>query len=82
MDDAIIHPLRAWRERHGVSLRQLADRLRGDDEDPLISYASLGRIERGLQPPSWAVLERLYEITDGQISPNDFIGAVDSVRQA
>ncbi|HSH41623.1 MAG TPA: helix-turn-helix transcriptional regulator [Arenicellales bacterium] len=82
MDDVTMHPLRAWREQNGVSLRQLADRLRGDDPEPLISYASLGRIERGLQPPSWAVLERLHEVTEGQVTPNDFIGAVEPARQA
>lgn len=82
MDAEVKHPLRDWRERHRVSLRELAERLGDTEAGPLISYASLGRIERGLQPPSWAVLERIYEITDGQVAPNDFIGAADSARQA
>lgn len=55
---------RAWREHRGLTLRALAARLTDDEGDPLISYASLGRIERGLQPYSQPVLEAVAEALD------------------
>lgn len=55
------HYLRAWREAAGLSLRQLADRLTDDAGEPLVSYASLSRIEAGRQPYSQPILEALAE---------------------
>lgn len=71
------HPLRAWREKKGLSQRALAARLGGD----LVSYVTLGRIERGEQAPTWAVLEALYEASGGELCPNDFIGAAPPVAR-
>lgn len=52
--------IRAWREKRGLSLRQLAGRLETTPGgDPLISFASLGRIEKGKQPYSQPILEAL-----------------------
>lgn len=45
------HYIKEWRQHRGLSLRRLADRLETTaGGDPLLSYASLGRIERGEQP--------------------------------
>lgn len=54
------HYLREWREHRGLGVRELA-RLLGNDESghPLVSAASLSRIERGLQIYSQPILEAL-----------------------
>jgi hypothetical protein len=45
------HYFRQWREKRGISLRKLAARLEVEPGgDPLVSYASLSRIETGEQP--------------------------------
>lgn len=52
--------IRQWRERRGLSLRKLANRLEmSPGGDPLVSYASLSRIESGLQPYSQPIIEAL-----------------------
>lgn len=52
--------IKEWREKRGLSLRRLAERL---EETPggdlLISHASIGRIEKGKQPYSQPVLEAI-----------------------
>lgn len=52
--------IREWRNKRGLSLRQLADRL---EDSPggelLISHTSIARIEKGLQPYSQPILEAL-----------------------
>ena len=53
---------REWREYRGLTLRELAAQMLDDDGKPLISYASLGRIERGLQPYSQPILEAMSEV--------------------
>lgn len=49
--------IRAWRVYRGLSLRDLASAIDAAAGQRLISYASLGRIERGLQPYSQPILE-------------------------
>lgn len=56
--------LREWREWRGLTLRELAARMVDEDGRQIISYASLGRIERGLQPYSQPILEALAEALD------------------
>lgn len=54
------HFIRQWREFRGLSLRQLESRLESEPGgEPLVTYASLGRIERFLQPYSQPILEAL-----------------------
>ena len=54
------HYIRQWREFRGLSLRQLEARLEVEPGgNPLVTYASLGRIERFLQPYSQPILEAL-----------------------
>lgn len=50
--------IREWRKNRGLSLRQLEGRLEvSPGGDPIISHASIGRIEKGLQPYSQPILE-------------------------
>jgi transcriptional regulator with XRE-family HTH domain len=51
-----MHPVRSYRELHGLTLRQLADIV--DTTESTVS-----RIERGLQNPSLALLQRFVDRT-------------------
>lgn len=51
------HYLRQWRERRGLSLRKLADRMEREPGVPITSHANLNRIERGEQPYNQELLE-------------------------
>lgn len=52
--------IRDWRLSRGLSLRQLSSMTAAHPGgQPVISHASLGRIEKGEQPYSQAVLEAL-----------------------
>lgn len=74
MENGDQHPLRVWRLRQGVSLREFAEQLERAAGREIISYASLARIECGLQPPSCDLMRVIYDVTDGQITPNDLLG--------
>jgi transcriptional regulator with XRE-family HTH domain len=69
------HFLREWRERKGLTLEQVVEKIelfgaeRATPDDPLstpikMTHASLSRIERGLQPYNQRLLELLSEIYD------------------
>lgn len=68
------HPLREWRARKGITLRELMGMLERATGSSVISYASLSRIEGGKQPPSCDVMRAVYEITQGEVTPNDLLG--------
>jgi len=52
--------IKEWRQKQGLSLRRLADRLESSPGgDLLISHTSIGRIEKGKQPYSQPILEAL-----------------------
>lgn len=34
---------------------------------------TISRIRRGKRRPSWDLAERLQEVTDGKVTPNDFV---------
>lgn len=54
--------IKEWREKRGLSLRRLADRLeQTPGGDLLISHTSIGRIEKGQQPYSQPILEAIAE---------------------
>lgn len=56
------HFIKQWRKKRGISLRKLAARLETEaGGDPLISYASLNRIEKGEQPFSEPILNAIAE---------------------
>lgn len=59
------HYIRQWREKRGISLRKLAERLETEPGgDPLVSYASLSRIETGEQPFSEPILNAIAAALD------------------
>lgn len=52
--------IREWREKRGLSLRRLAERLEtSPGGDLLVSHASISRIEKGQQPYSQPILEAI-----------------------
>lgn len=54
------HYIRQWRVKRGVSLRKLASMIESKpDGEPLVTYASLSRIETGEQPFSEPVLNAI-----------------------
>ena len=64
-DDGVRHHfLREWRKHRNMSLRELARLLPSDGDEPLVSYVSIGRIERGEQPYSQRILEALSQALD------------------
>lgn len=58
------HYIKEWRRHRKISLRKLADRMESEPGVELISYASLGRIENGIQPYSEPILEALADALD------------------
>lgn len=59
------HFIRQWREKRGISLRKLAERMEVEPGgDPLVSYASLSRIETGEQPFSEPILNAIAGALD------------------
>ena len=56
--------IREWREHRGLTLEQLADRTE-------TTHASLSRIERGRQPYSQALLERIADAL--MVDPADLL---------
>lgn len=53
--------IRQWRKKRQLSLRKLAARIESAPGEELISFASIGRIERGEQPYSQPILEGIAE---------------------
>lgn len=52
--------IKEWRDKRGLSLRRLAERLEeAPGGDLLLSHTSIGRIEKGQQPYSQPILEAL-----------------------
>lgn len=59
------HFIKPWREKRGISLRKLAERLETEPGgEPLVSYASLSRIENGEQPFSEPILNAIADALD------------------
>ena len=59
--------IKEWREFRGLSLRRLADRIDMGEGDA-ISFASIGRIENGLQPYSQPILEAIAYALDCSVT--------------
>jgi transcriptional regulator with XRE-family HTH domain len=70
-----VQMLAEWMEENQVSDRDLAERLGVD-------YTSVGRIRRGVYRPSWDVLEKLFEVTGGKVTPNSFLSRAAALRAA
>ena len=68
----IIHPLRAYRDRVGLSLDEFA-RLVGDT-----TRQSLFRIEKGQQAPSLDLIHRITKATNGEVTADELVAAKKS----
>lgn len=52
--------IKEWREKRGLSLRRLAERLEeSPGGDLMLSHTSIGRIEKGQQPYTQSTLEAI-----------------------
>ena len=58
------HFIGEWRKKRRLSLRQLANMLETAAGEPMISHASLGRIEAGKQPFSEPILNAISRALD------------------
>lgn len=63
------HPLRAYRQRHGLSQRQMANLLG-------TTKVTVSRIETGTREPSGDLLRRIAAATMGEVMPNDVLTPV------
>ena len=71
--------IKQWREHRGLSLRRLADRLEVEDENgKAISYVSINRIEKGIQPYSQPILEAIAHALS--VEPVDLL-SVDPTKE-
>lgn len=59
-----------WRRSNGWTLAQLGERLE-------VSEASVSRYERD-RIPEPDVMRRIVDLSDGQVTPNDFFGLITS----
>lgn len=55
-----------WMRLQGLSDDQVAEKVEVD-------RATISRIRRGKHKPSWRVIERLHEITGGDVGADDFL---------
>jgi transcriptional regulator with XRE-family HTH domain len=60
--------LRDWRKSCNMTLVALSRELG-------VTTVSLGRYERGARLPEKRVMEKIIEVTQGQVTPNDWFGA-------
>jgi transcriptional regulator with XRE-family HTH domain len=67
--------LRAWRKANDLSLDDVASKLG-------IAVSSLSRIELGQQWPSRPLLDRIIDMTGGDVTPNDLAGFVPRSTEA
>lgn len=58
--------LTEWRKKHDLTMAQVADRLS-------ITQPTISRIESGELWPGRPLAEKILELTDGAVTPNDFI---------
>jgi len=60
------HPLKAFRNRNALTLQDLAHRLDA-------SKGTLSAYENGKSLPQWPIIGRIYALTNGEVTPNDFM---------
>lgn len=63
------HPIRAYRQRHGLSLQALAERAE-------TTRSTISRVEAGLINPSSSLLRRLTAAMGGEVSADEIIAAI------
>lgn len=59
-----------WMALKGVTNKQLAERLG-------VSQVAVLRYRRGDRIPHWDILQKLTEVSDGAVMPNDFLPRVN-----
>ena len=67
------HPLTMFREKAGLTQAQLAARLN-------VTRWMVNRLERRERRPSWDLVARIVEVSNGQVTADDFMP--DSSRAA
>lgn len=60
------HPLRRWRSKQGLSLREFAEQI-------AVTKGTVSRYESGRRRPEWAVLDRIVKATRGAVTADDFM---------
>lgn len=65
-----VHPIAAYRDRHGMSLEEL-----GALCDPPILKFALSRIETGLRKPTFDQLTALVKACQGEVTADQIIQA-------
>lgn len=66
MSDAPTHPLRAFRQKKGMSLEDVA-------ASTGTSKAQLSRVENWRQDPTLELIRRLSKLSGGKLKANDFV---------
>lgn len=64
--------LRSWRKAKGLTLEDLADPLG-------CSKSQLARIEKGETETTRATMRKIFEFTEGAVTPNDLVGIGETV---
>jgi transcriptional regulator with XRE-family HTH domain len=67
------HPLRAWRARNNITLRQLAAMIHAATGRAM-SFTNLSRVENGKQCPSSELVRGIYSATNGDVTASDLFG--------
>jgi transcriptional regulator with XRE-family HTH domain len=62
--------LREWREKTDLSRRELAEQLRTDTATIFRWELPRGHADKRI--PTAGFMDRIYQITKGEVSPNDF----------
>lgn len=61
-----VHPLTTFREKAGLTQAQLAQRLN-------VTRWMVNRLERRERRPSWDLVARIVEVSNGQVTADDFM---------
>ena len=59
------HMLKDWRLQHGLTQTALGNQIG-------VTKAAVSRYENGIAP-SWAVQVKIFEFTQGAVTPNDWL---------
>ena len=63
----MLKTLKEWRDENGWPRARMAEALG-------ITSNSLSRYESGSRVPDLATFEKMVQVTDGEVSPNSFLG--------
>lgn len=63
--------LSAYRAKESLTLAAMAERVG-------VGESAMSRYETGSRRPEWSVLARIMEITNGEVTANDFVEQADT----